>query len=188
MTKKIKSIKLNEGCDLAFHADKTINQIIEDFPNVFQIEYESEKPKLLKRADGSLISGLEEGQEIIFINPVDHEIEEGKYSKEAKIILQQGLIFLPEDKNLADKKSAMHTKQLEIKNEIDRLNAEKDWVANWSIVSSKYYLFDCPRERKIIWDGTTSNRGVQHMSKTTAETILAKYSQDELKQYLGIII
>jgi hypothetical protein len=186
-----------------------------------QIEYEPEKPKILKRADGSVISGLEEGQEIVYINEQNYKVQEFiftdvlpqsiyykkryKFSKDDiwQFRLSLGLIFLPEDTNLAEKKAKQHTKQREIQFEIDTLNAEEGWVPDWRDHNQdKYYLcvdydepdqYSCNCEQDYkdvirIFKDSSQKRHNKYMSEKTAKTILAKYSQHELKQYLGIIL
>jgi hypothetical protein len=164
--------------------------IIADKSIVKDIEYEPEKPKILKRPDGSVISGLEKGDKIIFINPLDFEIEKGEYTKEAEDILKRGLIFLLEDIESSEKKAKMLTKQLEIQYEIDRLNTEEGWVADWEDSrQAKFYLhFNYSCSTVEIRNCYFYQSAGQHMSRKTAETILKKFTQEELRQYLGIII
>jgi len=162
-----------------FTADVSINNA--------QIEYE--KPKLLKRPDGSLISEPERSTEIYRINPYNFKVYYDKFIPNDDGT-KLGYNFLKEDGQKAEKKAQMLSKQLEIKNEIDRLNAEEGWVANWkSQNQSKSYL----SHDHTYPDGLVNDRARhsiqqdnQYMSAKTASTILAKYSQDELKQYLGI--
>ena len=160
------------------------------------------KPKLLKRPDGSLISEPEEGAEILEISTEGYlqkytVIGEAKNysgatadfikvfyeSKTHKIYLKQGLIFLHKDILLAKKKAQMLTKQLEIQYEIDRLNAEEN-----DEVKQYWYFKSVEDQKGVGIEKTFENAlNVRVFSKKTAETILVKYTQDELKMYLGII-
>jgi|694.fasta_scaffold77929_4 hypothetical protein len=152
-------------------------------PEDFEIKHE--KPQILKRPDGSVISGLEEGQEILLIADLysNKKIDEVKFEEMFIQDLHKGLIFLPEDPDLAEKKAKMLSKQLEIQYEIDRLNAvehpsiEKEWHIGYFQNNDKIYKHNLYGSSKDTF-----------MSELTAETILAKYSQDELKQYSDIII
>jgi len=181
-------------------------QDILNYPEFFQIEYE--KPAILKRPDGSIISELEEGTEVTWINQhcnsgnftteiLDKDgmrwMNTAKYQKSLyQNELRNGLIFLREDINLAEKKTQQLTKQLEIQFEIDRLNAEEGWVANYSAETNEdtcYIIYNYDRGFFSIGELKQYRiRTTGFMSEKTAETILAKYSQEELKQYLGIII
>lgn len=200
MSKKIKSITTETGetfnledWELTLQEDGYIQakfkgkskQTVWYPKDTLVIEYES---KILKRSDGSLISGLKNGQEVIRLF-----YSQNGYKSNADIFyfdpdltaLKLGLIFLPEDKDLAEKKAKMFTKQLDIKYEIERLNAEQGWVADWNSTQEKYILENRLKVcSKVV---TYNNSGQTPMSEKTAETILAKYTQDELKQYLGII-
>jgi hypothetical protein len=116
-----------------YRSSQAFIDFVNDNKDLFEIEYESEKPKLLKRADGSLITEPKYLERILllelcfsfrnnngFYKPVYHDYERSYHKPK----LQQGLIFLPEDVELAEKKAKMLTKQLEIQFEIDRVNAE----------------------------------------------------------------
>lgn len=157
-------------------------------PEDFEITYE--KPQILKRPDGSLIS--EPGNEYI-LSVRDGDVR-GAYhiynSVHDRVDLQRGYLFLESDKALAFLKAKMLTKRLEIQYEIDRLNAEEGWVAKWrddgSSADDNWYLLFKNNEIQKSTEYCRCN--LQYMSQKTAETILAKYSQDELKQYLEIII
>jgi hypothetical protein len=173
--------------------EKTLEEM-KYYPDFFEIEYE--KPTLLKRPDGSLISEPEDGADIVRIAYIDNNIvvEKTTYKKEADLSsLKFGLVFLPEDTYLAEKKAKMLTKQLEIQYEIDILNAEEGWVADWGTGQDKFHFKVICRNietgwEEVIYTNESEEEGYTVMSKVTAQTILAKYSQDELKQYLGIII
>jgi hypothetical protein len=152
-------------------------------PEDFEIKHE--KPQILKRPDGSLISGLEEGQDIIVIttNGYDIIVVEEVFGQHTHMSLRQGYVYLRSDTDLAEKKAKMLSKQFVIQLEIDRLNAvehpsiEKEWHIGYFQNNDKIYKHNLYGSSKDTF-----------MSELTAETILAKYSQDELKQYLGIII
>jgi hypothetical protein len=153
-------------------------------PEDFEIEHE--KPQILKRPDGSVISGLEEGQEILLIADLysNKKIDEVKFEEMFIQDLHKGLIFLPEDPDLAEKKAKMLSKQLEIQYEIDRLNAldvkdKKHIIWRFAVPD----LISCLEFDEAISRNTPDNK---KMSFATAETILAKFSQDELKQYLEV--
>lgn len=198
MSKKIKSITTETGetfnskdWELTLQEDNYIKakfkgkskQTVWYPKDTLVIEYES---KILKRPDGSVISEPEEGVEICFINEYFVIIFcNYKNYMHLKNGLKQGLIFLPEDKHLAEKKAKMLNKRRDIKYEIDRLNAEDTEEKNqmfWFLIGSKKVTYVYMNESERI------NNPNKLISKETAETILAKYSQDELKQYLGIII
>lgn len=155
---------------------------------VDSIEYKT--PKILKRADGSLIWNYQNIKErTIVIGWQDYE-----YTTYCQVATKEtcdlGYVFLyPEDDHLAEKKAEMLTKKREIKFEIDRLNAEEGWVANFEDNEDEDICFFYLDEGGTIEIGTENNQcDLQYMPRQTAETILDKYSQDELKQYLGIII
>lgn len=185
MQQQIKSIKLKESTKDLLNNEppegftNTFQTVLDQYPEYFEIEYE---PTLLKRPDGSLISEQEieeHTKKIIRIlqSYPNYKLAEEDYNGDYHYIcLQQGLIFLPEDKHLAEKKAQMLTKQLEIQFEIDRLNAEEGSLGQRSLNESdiKANIYDKIRKVEI--------------TEKTADTILAKYSQDELKNYLGIII
>jgi hypothetical protein len=174
----------------------SINASVYWFPfDTCKIEYE--QTKILKRPDGSLISEPERGTKVWVLKTgfLSENKDEGYFSTleyyrslDHKIYLQQGYIFEQEDKDPSEKKADMLTKQLEIQYEIDRLNAKEGWVAKFdnNYPANNVYYF-------MIEDGVVdychpklqSNQNL--VSKKSAETILAKYTQDELKQYLGII-
>lgn len=152
-----------------------------------------EKPQILKRPDGSVISELEEGQEVvrIFYNNYGRDrcyryavSIEFEYSKKNEIDLKQGLIFLPEDTDLAEKKAKQLTKQFEIQFEIDRLNAEEGETNE----HKKVFCYDEETDKVYLDWADARSKPKTEVSKATAETILAKYSQQDLKFYLGIII
>lgn len=162
-----------------------------------KIEYEPKKPKLLKRADGSLISEPQKGAELVAIFTYCQSSENFPFLYKITSTfnfrfidrpkLYKGLIFLREDTHLAEKKANQLTKQFEIQNEIDRLNAENgEYIVEDREFAFKinehtdkveiyqFYQITIPEKWKMRYD--------------TAKTILAKYSQDELKQYLEKII
>jgi hypothetical protein len=186
---KIKTISINDenlsSSDVAF--------LFKVFKNVTTEleEYEPKKPQILKRPDGSVICGLEEEDEIWYIT---NYYPDGSYYpcheyvfreiKHRLTLLKEGKIFLPEDKHLAEKKAKMLSKQLEIKNEIDRLNAEED-----NKEKQYYYLRLNKFQTGVEIEKTFENAlNVRVFSEKTAEKISTQYSQEELKQYLGIII
>ena len=152
-----------------FTADVSINNA--------QIEYE--KPKLLKRPDGSLISEPERSTEIYRINPYNFKVYYDKFIPNDDGT-KLGYNFLKEDGQKAEKKAQMLSKQLEIQFEIDRLNAgDSEFDQVYILIKSDHRGF------VEIYNCDYTN-GQTRMSAKTASTILAKYSQDELKQYLGI--
>lgn len=190
MSQKIKSITItDETC-----TEQDIQFLSKVFKNV-EANYEpepEEKPVLLKRPDGSLLEIDDNLDDYIFIGD-DYKIEDRLYDcLNSSIIrmVKQGRVFLKEDRHLAEKKAKMLTKQLEIQYEIDRLNAEQGWVADWQYTyyQKKHYLELYTRTgiKTVIIDADTRD-GRTPMSEKTAETILAKYSQSDLKAYLGII-
>lgn len=147
-----------------------------------------DKKTILKRPDGSVISGLEDGTDIIRIYGKKIAPEEFNF-EEDQMPLKDGLIFLPEDLQLAEKKRHQMLKKIEIQYKIDRLNAEEGWVANWENENQNKYYIILDMIGNIIVDRDYAIRSQnQYMSKQTAETILTKYTQDELLQYLNIII
>jgi hypothetical protein len=184
---KIKSIKVIKDYKFSLW-DKTLEDLIKLNPEAFEVEYE--KPKILKRPDGSVISGLEDGAPIIGVCSLNNLIVAASRTYDQNLnlySLQSGLIYLPEDKHLAEKKAKQIPKQSEIKLEIDRLNAEEGGITT----DDDYYFIDLTQNNFVKkWDKSErhSPTHCSIMSEATAETILAKYSQDELKQYLGIII
>ena len=153
-----------------------------------EIEYESE-PKFLKRPDGSLISEPEEDEKVIIIGE-EFEGFEDHYSADYEINLRLGRVFLLKDKHLAEKKAKMLTKQLEITNEIERLNAEENWVADWSDSNQTKCSFRYKHNCKEIISNSCwqYQSGVLVSSEEILDKIQDKYSEDELKQFLGIII
>jgi len=160
---------------------------------VDSIKYKT--PKILKRADGSVISEPEEGTTVVLITEPEHfedkyRIQLLTFYKEHKLLLKYGYVFLKEDEHLAEKKAKMLTKQLEIQYEIDRLNAEEGWVADWSDLNQAktYFLYNLENQKIATYWNNVWRSDKDYMSEKTANTILEKYSQDELKQYLGIII
>jgi hypothetical protein len=158
------------------------------------------KPQILKRPDGSVIS-VPDFEDYLFIDIVygiNYELSVCLPERFA-----EGTVFLAEDRHLAEKKAKQLTKQREIRFEIDTLNAEEGWVSDWRDHNQdKYYLcvdydepdqYSCNCEQDYkdvirIFKDSSQKRHNKYMSEKTAETIIAKYSQDELKQYLGIIL
>ncbi len=192
---KIKSITINLPINTTSHAklvisdtsklDKDQLQALESLAIIDgQIEYEPE-PTLLKRPDGSLITELEEGSEITIID-IDFSLIRVVYKDDLlnRILIKQGKVFLRKDETLALKKALMLTKQNIIQFEINRLNAEEG--KNFGQV----FCFRLSKDKETVEVLATfeNTLNVLLFSNGTAETILAKYSQDELKQYLGIII
>jgi len=209
-SQKIKSFTINLPVDTISFNHITFNQI--KIRNIDKLDkdqlqalqalaiidgnIEYEKPTLLKRPDGSLITEPAENTNVIeiWLNGTTGIYQINKHTDNKTVVVRwsnshdkglimQGLIFLPEDKDLAKKKAKRLTKQIEIQLEIDRLNAEeKD-----KNLGRGYYLcvntgrVDYYRRQPYITDQNNV------MSQKTAEIILAKYTQDELKQYLGII-
>ena len=166
---------------------QTLNKSVE-------IEYESE-PKILKRPDGSLISEPKKGVEVILIQSREDYALEIAYSKEIKqfrngYFLKRGFMFLVEDEHLAEKKTNMLTKQLEITNEIERLNAEQGWVADWGNDDQEKcnFCYSNSYKRVDISYYCQGQSGVLYSSEDILTEIKDKYSEDELKQFLGIII
>jgi hypothetical protein len=158
---------------------KNINQLPFWIPKA-EVEITYEKPQILKRPDGSVIS-VPDFEDYLFIDIVygiNYELSVCLPERFA-----EGTVFLAEDRHLAEKKAKQLTKQREIQYEIDTLNAE-------SKQEKKYYLLDIDYssnkiEKRCIYHLVPQNWAI---SEKTAETIIAKYSQDELKQYLGIIL
>jgi hypothetical protein len=151
--------------------------------DVIHVEYE---PKILKRQDGSLISQPEYLQTVINIFLNGFDLDEISYNNVShNWLLLRGLVFLPEDKELAEKKAKMLTKQLEIQHEIDRLNAEQ----KWDYKTDLHYFHSVPNTERvqICWSCDDDN-SVNFMSFETAKIIFEKYSAKEIKQYLGVII
>jgi len=163
-------------------------KLLEFFPEYFQIEYE--KPELLKRADGSLISEPEDETEIVGIRLTDYTINPSFWNSWGIAGIKQGLIFLKEDTDRAEKKAKMLSILIKIQFEIDRLNAEEGWFTDWNNNKQQKYFIEINHQTDTIKINYNIYFQIkkQYMSKSTADTILAKYSQDELKQYLGIII
>jgi hypothetical protein len=151
----------------------TFNKIIKELE---EIKYRNE-PRILKRVDGSLISEPEEGAEIIFINS-SHQVGIDGLTYDSCFFkdLKKGLVFLAEDRHLAEKKAKMLSKQLEIQFEVDRLNAEEGGLGVREINALDVKGYICEK--------VTQNK----MTEKTVKTILKKYTIEELKQYLGIII
>jgi hypothetical protein len=167
--------------------------------DVIHVEYE---PELLKRQDGSLISEPEKGVKIIHIyqhrgdfklNICNGELFISSYDNHHEQYLLNGFIFLPEDKELAEKKAKMLTKQLEIQYEIDRLNAENNnenmnlYLCLKDSAHHRYYEEQWSEYSAICFH-SESGIGTNKVSKKVLDIILKKYSQDELKQYLGLTI
>ena len=189
--RKIKSIKVKKDYKFSLW-DMNLEDLIKKNPEAFEIEYE---PILLKRPDGSLISEPEEGAKVwIFVL---NYVNEGKdeevvlslkpyESIHLRHLLKEGNVFLQEDENLAEKKKNMINKQLEIQFEIDRLNAE----GGNEDLDYLFYLHPTKKEvnatNRLSFEYYTNAKS--SVSQKTAEIILEKYTQDELKQYLGIII
>jgi len=182
-SKKIKSIKVKNLIE--YIDDTSLQVMLENHPEFFEIEHEPDKPKLLKRADGSLISEVAFGVETYQIRVLDNKyfVQAIQYEEYQKWLLMEGRVFLTQDIRLAQEKAKMLTKQVEIQFEIDRLNAESIDNKYWSI---KYNDF---KKKFEIYSfevcGVTLPENYK-MTCKTAETILAKFSQDEIKQYLGI--
>jgi len=203
MSQKIKSITINLPVDtISFNQIKItdIDKLDKDQLQALHslaiingnVEYE--KPTILKRPDGSVIS---EPHNKNVWRIARHRGEEnysirlyGNYDNSLELELKTGLIYLAGDTDLAEKKANMLTKQFEIQFEIDRLNAEEGWVEDWEDQDQikKYFLYDLDAKKIAAYTFTVCLSDRVYMSEETAETILAKYSQDELKQYLGIII
>lgn len=182
MLQKIKAIKVKNISKI--ETDEGFLKILKKHPKYCEIEYDP----ILKRADGSLITDLPEGAEVLLIADfILSKIKKIKFKKRFLQDLRLGLIFLPEDTKLAERKAYQLRTQFQIENEIDRLNAEEGWVPNWSTGGmDKYVLF---LENGKVGTGYTvyCRRGIQYMSQKTADSILAKYTQDELKKYLQIV-
>lgn len=157
------------------------------YSEYFDIEYE--KPALLKRPDGSLISKLELDDIVLEISVDYDKIEKNNFGSCYGFSILKGLVFLPEDEKLAEKKAKMLSKQLEIQYEIDRLNAEEGWIPNWNNSDQKWHFkYETDESCGVVYYWNYSKVLPNAMSLKTAKAILAKYPQDELKQYLGIII
>ena len=187
-TNNFKIGKIYQGANLERVLEKFIwDKTVEDYPEFFDIEYE---PTLLKRPDGSLINEPEKGKWVLVVNSYNQIEEATGYDQYLYQELKKGNIFLTEDQHLAEKKAKMLSKQLEIQYEIDKLNAEEGWVAGWEDSrQAKFYLhFNYSCSAVEIRNCYFYQSAGQHMSRKTAETILEKYTQEELRQYLGIII
>ena len=200
----IKSIKLNtyifdsSSMQLPTQTFKDeVLKMINEYPDYFEIEYEPEKPKLLKRADGSLISEPKKGEEVWVIDKNFEVLVNFYESKRHLNLLQNGLVYLIEDdyhrcknRKLAEKKAKMLTKQLEITVEIDRLNAEQQFIIDKNDYSKYQYYLNTDESGTVTYFAyhPKTPKNTQLLSAETTKTILAKYSQDELKQYLKIII
>lgn len=174
------------------NCEKTVTNMAENFPEFFEIEYELEKPKILKRPDGSLITEPDNLDQIVIIIDYTHisiKSEKWKNSKMEQILLKEGKVFDKQDWKLAEKKAEMLSKQFKITNEIERLNAESDWVADWNnfnqIKCSFRYNHSC-KEIKYYscWQRQSE---VLYTSEEILDKIQNKYSEDELKLYLGVI-
>jgi hypothetical protein len=208
MSRKIKSITVNLPVDTISFNKLTTTQIskltdlqIEALTLLAKesgdVEYEQ---AILKRPDGSLITPPREGEYVYFIRYCFSRKELfpdlDSYHDDYIYSLKEGCVFLDKDIKLAEKKAKMLTKQLEIQYEIDKLNAEQGWVEDWSPTSPSKKLEDHNRafdfsdhsDEIVSIICLHKNLSRQHMSKNTAEKILKKYSQAELKQYLGIIL
>ena len=172
-------------CCFGTNDKEKIIYFLENNSEFFEIEHEPDKPKLLKRAYGSLISEVAFGVETYQIRVLDNKyfVQAIQYEEDQKWLLMEGRVFLTQDIRLAQEKAQMLTKQVEIQFEIDRLNAESIDNKYWSI---KYNDF---KKKFEIYSfevcGVTLPENYK-MTCKTAETILAKFSQDEIKQYLGI--
>jgi len=190
MSQKIKSIKVikdypSQPCKVGQYIPElsiqAYTQRATQYPEFFEIEYE--KPTLLKRPDGSLISETREGLEILKVYHDGSTYKENFGNESSDIFfLQEGLIFLLQDLHLAENKAKMLIKQLEIQYEIDKLNAEEEDK------SDQMYTFICISNQIGVQGVIEPVNGQVKFSQKTAQTILEKYSQEELKQYLGIII
>lgn len=164
--------------------------VIKEFPEHFEIQ----KPQILKRSDGSVISGLEEVElekTFVYIDEFLKVQTSFLYNILAyRYKLKNGLIFLPEDTEIAEKKAQMLSKKLEIQFEIDRLNAEEEWTVRED--NHLKYIFDYIDYKNRVELSSYLTLSVyairSAMSEKTAEAIVAKFDQGELKQYLGIII
>ena len=184
---KIKSITINDE-DLSSSDLQFLSKVFKNISTELE-EYEP-KPKLLKRPDGSLISKPEEGTAVVFLD-IHFDISQSVYGSWLFQSITRGEVFLEKDLNLAEKKAKQLTKQLEIQFEIDRLNAESGWITDWNNFSQEKFFLTHDSNSEIVgsdylWGDR--NSGENAMSEKTAEKILEKYSQEELKQYLGIII
>ena len=105
----IKSIRLKKINDI-----KQLSKIFNTFPEAFEVDYQIEA---LKRADGSILNKLDDERSVLEINK---KLEINDYNIAFqycdKYSLQEGLIFLPEDRDLAEKK----LKKLKVKYQIKK--------------------------------------------------------------------
>jgi hypothetical protein len=168
---------------------------LDKYPEYFEIEYET--PKLLKRDDCSLISEPKEGEKIVGISLKDFSISANFWSRYNDLSwsiagIKQGLIFLEEDTDLAEKKAEQLTKQLEIQNEIDRLNALEgaEVIKNFKLQYIRSANLEKAGENFVgVGYKEVNLRYIDRnklMSLETVLTILAKYDQEDLKAYLNL--
>ena len=147
-----------------------------------------EKPQILKRPDGSVISvpDKKDFEDYLFIDIVygiNYELSVC-LPEWINILFAEGKVFLAEDRHLAEKKAKQLTKQLEIQYEIDTLNAKEGETNE----HKKVFCYDEETDKVYLDWADARSKPKTEVSKATAKTILAKYSQDELKLYLGIIL
>jgi hypothetical protein len=205
MSQKIKSITIikdfpsnnlpflkYEGKELESRIDpdgKFMSWDIENYPEFFQIEYEPEKPTLLKRPDGSLISEFEELQKVIKIENCNNEIHvrECSFFKGCDLIsLKQGLIFLKEDIDLAEKKAKQLTKKRDIQYVIDRLEA----MSSREDLNSVFTYYN-GRDKVFTLEVDLHNDPIYSplkMITRTGQRVLEALTYDEYKQYLGMVL
>jgi hypothetical protein len=159
---------------------KNINQLPFWIPKA-EVEITYEKPQILKRPDGSVIS-VPDFEDYLFIDIVygiNYELSVCLPERFA-----EGTVFLAEDRHLAEKKAKQLTKQREIRFEIDTLNAKEGETNE----HKKVFCYDEETDKVYLDWADARSKPKTEVSKATSETILVKYSQQDLKFYLGIIL
>jgi hypothetical protein len=169
----------------------TINQgeyTLEEITKLF------EENRILKYPNGAVVEALENTQRYFFFG--DHsgvcfdsyyntgEIERGLSESDKHRLLTRNVFLIKEE---AEKELKRTVRYYEIINEIDKINREENWVADWNDGNQgkRYLSYDYTDNRFISETSFGYRKNVTYMCKKAADWALTLPDEDK-KILIGI--
>jgi len=173
MDKKIKSIAIKKDYKfINWELEKTpLTELIEGKPDAFLIEYEKETPKY---PNGAEILEPETGTRYFYKNEDLNDVDNREWIGEVndRLLLRKQEVFLDKDK--CRYSIVLKIRHLKIVQKVYQINAENDWVADWSDEKQKKYYcyFNSSFDRvEFSYVVTFQDGGKSYYSKQAQEYI-----------------
>jgi len=197
MTKsqKIESITLNQDkIEALIKADRNNNitrdllAFIEgDGRVLFNIKYKKETPKF---PNGAEVLALEEGAEFYYYHETSEQVLQTTWNESPwdTLFLRNQEIFLEKDK--CESSTKIQNRHLEITQKVYQINAENNWVADWSDEEQHKHYILWNHSRSCSYYGVLGNGNVRSGGEVyyceKAEDYIKTLSIEDIKAFLLI--